>query len=79
MGRASQLTHPVAFKQNHPEVYTVADVGMIIGGPILREIMTVAYTVRDLFSAFRRLTASSYSLSALPVLPSSVFPSPSTQ
>lgn len=35
----------LAFKRNHPEVYTVADVGFILFGPVGREIYNVAYTV----------------------------------
>jgi hypothetical protein len=33
------------FKLNHPEVYTLADVGFLIGGPIGREILGFAYWV----------------------------------
>lgn len=33
------------FKLAHPEVYTIADVGMIFGGPIVRDIFGVMYWV----------------------------------
>lgn len=53
------------FKIAHPEVYTLADVGQIIFGPIGREILFVAYWLYLIFIAAAGLLGASTALNAL--------------
>lgn len=53
------------FKLSHPEVYTLADVGEIIWGPVGREILFVGYWLYLVFVAGAGLLAASTAFNAL--------------
>ncbi|GFZ50956.1 hypothetical protein JCM24511_08714 [Saitozyma sp. JCM 24511] len=53
------------FKLNHPEVYTLADVGFLIGGPIGREILGFAYWLEQTAIAGAGLLSFSVALNAI--------------
>jgi hypothetical protein len=53
------------FKLAHPEVYTLADVGMIMGGPILREILGTMYWLYMTFVAGAGMLGCSTAFNAL--------------
>lgn len=53
------------FKINHPEVYTLADVGFIIAGPIGREVLGFAYWLETTAIAGSTLLAISIAFNAI--------------
>lgn len=55
------------FKLRHPDVYSVADVGYMIGGNVGREFIAVAYWL------YMTCVVGSGLLSVRPVRPSTVF------
>lgn len=53
------------FKLAHPEVYTLADVGQIMGGPILRETLGIMYWLYMTFVAGAGMLGCSTAFNAL--------------
>lgn len=67
------------FKIAHPEVYTIADVGFIFGGPILRDVFGIMYWVSDAPQGDGLSPDPSYTLLSSQVLDYLALPLPSTR
>ncbi|ETN37788.1 uncharacterized protein HMPREF1541_07411 [Cyphellophora europaea CBS 101466] len=55
----------VDFKLRHPEVHNMGDAGMIMGGPVLREILSAGTVIFAVFATGSQLLAGQIALSTL--------------
>ncbi|KAK5303203.1 hypothetical protein LTR99_004964 [Exophiala xenobiotica] len=55
----------IDFKLNHPEVHNMGDAGMIMGGPILREILAGGTVIFAIFATGSQLLAGQITLGVL--------------
>ena len=55
----------VDFKLRHPEVHNMGDAGMIMGGPILREILSAGTVIFAVFATGSQLLAGQIALATL--------------
>lgn len=55
----------VDFKLRHPEVHNMGDAGMIMGGPILREILSAGTVIFAIFATGSQLLAGQIALATL--------------
>ncbi|KIW15904.1 hypothetical protein PV08_05954 [Exophiala spinifera] len=55
----------IDFKLNHPEVHNMGDAGLIMGGPILREILSAGTVIFAVFATGSQLLAGQITLGVL--------------
>ena len=55
----------IDFKLNHPAVHNMGDAGMILGGPILREILSAGTVIFAVFATGSQLLAGQITLGVL--------------
>ncbi|KAJ9642694.1 hypothetical protein H2204_002342 [Knufia peltigerae] len=55
----------IDYKLNHPEVHNMGDAGMIMGGPILREILSAGTVIFAVFATGSQLLAGQITLGVL--------------
>lgn len=55
----------VDFKMRHPEVHNMGDAGMIMGGPVLREVLSAGTVIFAVFATGSQLLAGQIALATL--------------